>query len=63
MWLQLQFNIGPAPGLPANVLAFGISLEYRRNMFGKDADREPGAKQSTAIMSLTRNWPPKGSRD
>lgn len=54
---QLQLDIGSAFGLSRNVLALGIAAEYWHNLYGVDADRIPGARQLTPVVSLTVHLP------
>ncbi len=59
---QLKVDVSPVVGQPSGVLELGIGFEYWHNMFGKDADRVPGANQFTPLVSLAVHLPLGGSR-
>ena len=47
--------------MDAGVLELGAGVEYWHNMFGKNADKVPGARQLTPIVSLVVHLPMKSS--
>jgi hypothetical protein len=55
--LDLSFLVGQQ----ARVLELGVGFEYWYNMFGKDADRVPGAKHFTPVCTLAVHLPLRGS--
>jgi len=57
----LKLDISRMLGQNARVLEVGVGFEYWHNMFGKDADRVPGAKQFTPVFTLTAHLPLGGS--
>jgi hypothetical protein len=57
----LKLDISPLVGRQAHVLELGVGFEYWHNMFGKDADRVPGADQLTPVFSLAVHLPLGGS--
>jgi hypothetical protein len=57
----LKLDISPLVGRQAHVLELGVGFEYWHNMFGKDADRVPGADQFTPVFSLAVHLPLGGS--
>lgn len=54
---QLKLDVSPWFGLAPNVLELGVGVEYWDNLFGKNGDRVPGARQSTPVISLGVHWP------
>jgi hypothetical protein len=58
----LKIDLGTLAGRKARVLELGVGLEYWHNMFGKDADRVPGAEQLTPVFSLAVHLPLGGAR-
>jgi hypothetical protein len=58
----LKIDLGTLAGRKARVLELGVGLEYWHNMFGKDADRVPGAEQLTPVFSLVVHLPLGGAR-
>lgn len=57
----LKADISRVVGQRARVLEIGVGFEYWHNMFGKDADRVPGAKQLTPVFTVTAHLPLGGS--
>jgi nucleoside-specific outer membrane channel protein Tsx len=57
----LKLDIGSVFGLESRLLELGIGLEYWHNVFGKDANRVPGADQLTPVFSLAVHLPLGGS--
>ena len=57
----LKVDVSPVVGRQSHVLELGVGFEYWHNMFGKDAERVPGAKQFTAVFILTAHLPLGGS--
>ncbi len=39
------------------MLELGVGFQYWHNMFGKDADRVPGAKEFTPVFTLAVHLP------
>ena len=58
---QLKLDISRVVGQQARVLELGVGFEYWHNIFGKDADRVPGAKQFTPVFTLAVHLPLGGS--
>jgi hypothetical protein len=58
---QLKLDISRVVGQQARVLELGVGFEYWHNIFGKDADRVPGAKQFTPVFTLAVHLPMGGS--
>jgi hypothetical protein len=58
---QLKVDISRVVGRQAHVLELGVGFEYWHNIFGKDADRVPGAKQFTPVFTLAVHLPLGGS--
>ena len=58
---QLKLDISPIIGRKAHVLELGVGVEYWHNIFGKNADRVPGAKQFTPVVTLAVHLPMGGS--
>jgi len=58
---QLKLDLGPVVGGKARVAELGVGFEYWHNIFGKDADKVPGAKQFTPVVTLTVHLPLGGS--
>jgi hypothetical protein len=58
----LKLDISPVVGRQSHVLELGVGFEYWHNMFGKDADRVPGASQFTPVFTLAVHLPLGGSR-
>jgi signal transduction histidine kinase len=54
---QLKLDLSRAVGARARVLEFGVGFEYWHNMFGKSADRVPGAKQFTPVFTVAAHLP------
>jgi nucleoside-specific outer membrane channel protein Tsx len=54
---QLKLDISRVVGRQARVLEVGVGFQYWHNMFGKDADRVPGAKEFTPVLTLTVHLP------
>jgi nucleoside-specific outer membrane channel protein Tsx len=54
---QLKLDISSVVGQQAHVLELGVGFEYWHNMFGKDADRVPGARQFTPVFTLAVHLP------
>jgi hypothetical protein len=54
---QLKVDVGSLVGRAANVVELGIGFQYYHNMFGKDADKVPGAKEFTPGFSLAVHLP------
>jgi hypothetical protein len=57
----LKLDISPIVGAKARLLDVGVGFEYWHNMFGKDADRVPGARQFTPVFTLAVHLPMGGS--
>jgi len=57
----LKLDLGALLGQPPRVLELGVGFEYWHNMFGKDADRVPGADQLTPVFALAIHLPLGGS--
>jgi uncharacterized iron-regulated membrane protein len=57
----LKLDISPVVGRKSGVLELAVGFEYWHNMFGKDANRVPGAKQLTPVFSLAVHLPLGGS--
>ncbi len=57
----LKLDLSPLIGLESQVLELGIGFEYWHNMFGKDADKVPGAQQLTPVFALAVHLPLGGS--
>ncbi len=57
----LKLDVSPLVGRKLNVLQLGVGFEYWHNMFGKDADKVPGANQFTAVFTLAVHLPLGGS--
>ena len=53
----LKLDLGTLAGGKPHVLELGVGFEYWHNMFGKDAERVPGAKQLTPVFSLAVHLP------
>jgi hypothetical protein len=58
----LKVDVGSLVKGRARLLEAGVGIEYWHNMFGKDADKVPGAKQCTAVFLLTVHLPMGGAR-
>ena len=58
---QLKLDISPVVGRRAHLLELGVGFQYWHNMFGKDADRVPGAKESAPVFTLAVHLPLGGS--
>jgi hypothetical protein len=58
----LKVDVSPVIGLTSQVLELGVGFEYWHNMFGKDADKVPGADQLTPVFTLAVHLPLGGSR-
>ena len=58
---QLKLDVGSMVGRRARVLELGVGFDYWHNMFGKDADRVPGARQLTPVFTLAVHLPLGGS--
>lgn len=58
---QLKIDLGPIVGGRLRVAELGVGFEYWHNTFGKDADKVPGAKQFTPVVTLTVHLPVGGS--
>jgi hypothetical protein len=58
----LKIDVSPVIGLKSQVLELGVGFDYWHNMFGKDADRVPGASQFTPVFTLAVHLPPSGPR-
>ena len=56
----LLMSLGTLAGRKPRVLELGVGFEYWHNMFDKDADRVPGAKQLTPVFALAGQ---RGRRD
>ncbi len=54
---QLKLDVGHLLGQGARVLEVGVGFQYWHNMFGKNANRVPGAKELTPVASLTVHLP------
>jgi hypothetical protein len=54
---QLKVDISRVVGARARVLEVGVGFEYWHNMFGKSADRVPGAKQFTPVFTVAVHLP------
>ena len=48
-------------GQTPHVLELGVGFQYFHNMFGKDANRVPGADEFTPVFSLAVHLPLGGS--
>ena len=57
----LKLDISPVVGQKAHVLELGVGFQYYHNMFGKDANRVPGADEFTPVFSLAVHLPLGGS--
>ena len=57
----LKLDISRVIGQQARVLELGVGFEYWHNMFGKDAEHVPGAKQFTPVFTLAVHLPLLGS--
>jgi hypothetical protein len=53
----LKLDLGSILGRSSNVMELGVGFQYFHNMFGKDADRVPGAKELTPVFSLAVHLP------
>ena len=53
----LKIDLGTLAGRKPRVLELGVGFEYWHNMFGKAADRVPGAKQLTPVFALAVHLP------
>jgi hypothetical protein len=53
----LKLDVGSVIGKSPNVLELGVGFQYFHNMFGKDADRVPGAKELTPAFTLAVHLP------
>jgi len=58
----LKLDISPVVGRQSHVLELAVGFEYWHDMFGKDADRVPGASQFTPVFTLAVHLPLGGSR-
>ena len=54
---QLKLEISRVVGRQARVLEVGVGFHYWHNMFGKDADKVPGAKEFTPVFTLAVHLP------
>jgi hypothetical protein len=54
---QLKLDVSRLVGQKGHVLELGVGFEYWHNMFGKDADRVPGARQLTPVFTLAVHLP------
>jgi hypothetical protein len=57
----LKLDISPVVGRKAHVLELGVGFQYYHNMFGKDADRVPGADEFTPVFALAVHLPLGGA--
>lgn len=57
----LKLDISRVVCRQSHVLELGVGFEYFHNMFGKDANRVPGADQLTPVFSLAVHLPLGGS--
>jgi hypothetical protein len=57
----LKLDVSPLIRQKARVLEVGAGFEYWHNMFGKDADRVPGANQVTPVFMLVVHLPGGGA--
>jgi nucleoside-specific outer membrane channel protein Tsx len=57
----LKLDISRLVGRESHVLEVGVGLDYWHNMFGKDADKVPGADQLTPVFLLAVHLPLGGS--
>jgi hypothetical protein len=57
----LKLDISRIVGARSRLLEAGVGFEYWHNIFGKDADRVPGAKQFTPVFTLAVLLPLGGS--
>jgi nucleoside-specific outer membrane channel protein Tsx len=53
----MKLDLGALTGWKPRVLELGVGFEYWRNMFGKDADKVPGAEQFTPVFALAVHLP------
>jgi hypothetical protein len=53
----VKFDISPLVGQRSRILEVAVGFEYWHNMFGKDADRVPGAKQLTPVFTIAAHLP------
>lgn len=56
----LKVDVSRVVGAKARLLEAGVGFEYWHNMFGKNAERVPGANQMTPIFMLTVRLPTGG---
>jgi hypothetical protein len=54
---QLKLDVSRLVGQQSRVLELGVGFDYWHNMFGKDADKVPGAKQLTPVFTLAVHLP------
>ena len=57
----LKLDISRIVGARARLLEAGVGFEYWHNLFGKNADKVPGAKQFTPVFTLAVHLPLGGS--
>jgi hypothetical protein len=54
---MLKLDVSRLVGRPGRVLEAGVGVEYWRNMYGKDEDVVPGAKQKAVVFALILHLP------
>ena len=54
---MLKLDISPLVGRKAHLLEVGVGFQFWRNMFGKNADRVPGANEFTPVVALAVHLP------
>jgi hypothetical protein len=57
----LKLDVSRVVGQHARVIELGVGFEYWHNMFGKNADKVPGATQLTPVFTLAVHLPMGGS--
>jgi hypothetical protein len=57
----LKLDVSPLLGVKSKVLELGVGVDYWHNMFGKDANKVPGADQLTPVFTLAVHLPLGGS--
>jgi hypothetical protein len=56
----VKVDVSRLVGRQARVLEAGLGFEYWHNMFGKNADRVPGAKEFTPVLTFAVHLPMGG---